>query len=191
MAWTLPRGAQAFVFPENMGESLCIDETAPSNGELYTVVTNRAPRGGKGTIIAIIKGVSAGTVIETLMRIDEDNRLMVKELTMDMSNSMRLIAIHSSPNAIRTIAAFIYRNWPVTPCSRCASPTDGMQSKLRRTPWRRPNTYDWHTPPSFLQTVIRQGCCLHAVDTCFSSLHTDGRKARDKELKCSLRYTRI
>ena len=23
-------------FPENMGESICIDETAPSNGELYT-----------------------------------------------------------------------------------------------------------------------------------------------------------
>lgn len=30
------------VFPENMGECICIDETAPSNGELYTVVTNRA-----------------------------------------------------------------------------------------------------------------------------------------------------
>ena len=35
------------LFPENIGESLCIDETAPSNGELYTVVTNRAARGGK------------------------------------------------------------------------------------------------------------------------------------------------
>lgn len=94
------------VFPENIGESLCIDETAPSNGELYTVVTNRASRGGKGTIVAIIKGVSADAVIEALMRIDEDKRLMVKEITMDMSNSMRLIARRCFPNAIRTIDRF-------------------------------------------------------------------------------------
>lgn len=56
---------------ENMVEYLCIDETASSNGELYTVVTNRVSHVGKGTLVAIIKGVSAGTVIETLMRIDE------------------------------------------------------------------------------------------------------------------------
>ena len=30
------------VFPENIGESICIDETAPSNGELYTIVSNRS-----------------------------------------------------------------------------------------------------------------------------------------------------
>ncbi len=41
------------LFPENIGESLCIDETAPSNGELYTIVTNRASRGLKGTLVAI------------------------------------------------------------------------------------------------------------------------------------------
>ena len=30
--------------------SLCIDETSLSCGELYTVVTNRAGRGGRGTL---------------------------------------------------------------------------------------------------------------------------------------------
>lgn len=94
------------VFPENMGESICIDETAPSNGELYTVVSNRASHGGRGTIIAMVKGVMADTVIEALMRIDEGKRLMVKEITMDMSNSMRLIAKRCFPNAIRTIDRF-------------------------------------------------------------------------------------
>lgn len=94
------------VFPDNIGESICIDETAPSNGELYTVVSNRASRGGKGTIIAIVKGVAADIVIEALKRIDEDKRLMVKEITMDMSNSMRLIAKRCFPNAIRTIDCF-------------------------------------------------------------------------------------
>ena len=94
------------VFPENMGESICIDETAPSKGELYTIVSNRASRGGKGTIIAIVKGVAADTVTEALKRIDEEKRLMVKEVTLDMSNSMRLIAQRCFPNAMRTIDRF-------------------------------------------------------------------------------------
>ena len=94
------------VFPENMGESICIDETAPSKGELYTIVSNRASRGGKGTIIAIVKGVAADTVTEALKRIDEEKRLMVKEVTLDMSNSMRLIAQRCFPNAMHTIDRF-------------------------------------------------------------------------------------
>lgn len=102
----LSHAEQWLVFPENIGESICIDETAPSNGELYTLVTNRASRGGKGTIIAIVKGVAADAVIEVLMRIDEDRRMMVKEITMDMSNSMRLIAKRCFPKAIRTIDRF-------------------------------------------------------------------------------------
>ena len=94
------------VFPQNIGESICIDETAPSNGELYTLVTNRAARGGKGTIIAIIQGVSADKVTEALMRIDRSLRESVREITMDMSNSMRLIAKRCFPQAIRTIDRF-------------------------------------------------------------------------------------
>ena len=94
------------VFPENIGESICIDETTPSDGELYTIVSNRSSRGGKGTIIAIVKGVAADVVTEALMRIGEEKRLMVKEITMDMSNSMRLIAKRCFPNAMRTIDRF-------------------------------------------------------------------------------------
>ena len=36
------------VFPENVGERLSVDETSLSNGELYTVVTNKAAKGRKG-----------------------------------------------------------------------------------------------------------------------------------------------
>ena len=102
----LSHAEEWLVFPENLGESLCIDETAPSNGELYTVVTNRASRGGKGSLVAIIRGVSADAVTEALMRIDRDRRLTVREITMDMSNSMRLIARRCFPNAMRTIDRF-------------------------------------------------------------------------------------
>lgn len=94
------------IFPDNIGESICIDETAPSNGELYTLVTNREARGKKGTIIAIVQGVAADKVIEALMRIDESKRNIVREITMDMSNSMRLIAKRCFPKAIRTIDRF-------------------------------------------------------------------------------------
>ena len=105
--WTeLSHAEDWLVFPENIGESICIDETAPSNGELYTVVTNRASRGGKGTLIAIVKGVAADTVTEAIMRISEEKRSVVKEITMDMSNSMHLIAKRYFPKAMRTIDRF-------------------------------------------------------------------------------------
>ena len=39
--------------------SLCIDETSLSCGELYTVVTNRAGRGGRGTLVTMIRGTKS------------------------------------------------------------------------------------------------------------------------------------
>lgn len=38
---------QWLVFADNVGASICIDETALSNGVLYTIVTNRSCRGRK------------------------------------------------------------------------------------------------------------------------------------------------
>jgi hypothetical protein len=35
---------------ENLGKRLSIDETALSNGELYTILTNKAAKGKKETI---------------------------------------------------------------------------------------------------------------------------------------------
>jgi hypothetical protein len=35
------------IFPENLGKRLSIDETALSNGELYTILTNKAAKGRK------------------------------------------------------------------------------------------------------------------------------------------------
>lgn len=35
------------VFPENIGTHLSLDETSLSNGELYTVLTNKAAKGKK------------------------------------------------------------------------------------------------------------------------------------------------
>ena len=94
------------VFPQNIGESICIDETSISDGELYTIITNRASRGRSGSIIAIIQGVRSEDIIQTLRLIPLEQRELVKEITMDFSNGMNLVARRSFPNAIRTIDRF-------------------------------------------------------------------------------------
>lgn len=106
-AWDqLEHADEWLLFPENIGKSLCIDETAPSNGELYTIITNRAARGRKGCLVAIIKGVKSEDIIKVLCMIDEQLRRQVIEVTMDMSNSMNLIVKRCFPQAIRTIDRF-------------------------------------------------------------------------------------
>ena len=57
------------LFPENMGACLSIDETALSYDELYTIVTNKAAKGQKGALVAIIKGTAAETVIKHLVTV--------------------------------------------------------------------------------------------------------------------------
>ena len=47
------------LFPENIGPYLAIDETALSNGELYTIVTNREKHGKKGCLVAVIASTKA------------------------------------------------------------------------------------------------------------------------------------
>ena len=76
------------VFPENVGERLSVDETSLSNGELYTVVTNKAAKGRKGAIVAIVSGTDSGAVLEALERIPMAVRQHVMEVTLDMAGSM-------------------------------------------------------------------------------------------------------
>lgn len=87
------------IFPENLGSSLSIDETALSYDELYTIVTNKAAKGQKGALVAIIKGTAAETVIKHLKRISLSLRRKVKEVTLDMAANMELIAESCFPKA--------------------------------------------------------------------------------------------
>lgn len=52
-----------------MGAYLSIDERAFTNGELYTIVTNKAAKGKKGALIAMVKGTKAENVIRILLKI--------------------------------------------------------------------------------------------------------------------------
>jgi len=82
---------QWLLFPENIGPNLSIDETSLSNGDLYTVLTNKEGKGKKGALVAIIEGTQADNIISVLDRIPEQSRELVAEVTLDMSGSMNKI----------------------------------------------------------------------------------------------------
>jgi transposase len=106
--WDQKEHAQKWlVFPENMGTHISIDETSVSNGELYTIITNKAARGLKGSIIAIVEGVSSEVIIQIIEdHIAEGTLNQVEEVTLDMSDSMRKIVRCCFPKAIRVIDRF-------------------------------------------------------------------------------------
>ena len=76
---------------------MSLDETSLSNGELYTILTNKKANGKKGSIVAIVKGTKAQDVIDVLKKIPIRIRNNVKEVTVDMAGSMNLIAKESFP----------------------------------------------------------------------------------------------
>lgn len=94
------------VFPENIGPNLAIDETSLSNGELYTLVTNRDRHGGKGCLVAVVCGTKAEDVIKALENIPEEKREAVTEITLDLSDSMRKIVRSCFTKAQRVIDRF-------------------------------------------------------------------------------------
>ena len=80
------------LFEDNIGESLSIDETSLSSGEVYTFLTNKAGKGRNGTLVAVVKGTKAEDVIQVVKKIDLSKRKTVKEITLDLSSSMMRIA---------------------------------------------------------------------------------------------------
>ena len=83
---------------KNMGMHLSIDECMYC-GRLYTFVSNKDAHGGRGTLIAIIAGVRAETVLRWLLELPRELREGVLDVSMDSSDSMKLIAETAFPNA--------------------------------------------------------------------------------------------
>ena len=88
-----------------MGEKLSIDESMHQE-DLFTFLSNKDGHGKKGTLIAAIRGTKVSVVVEHLMKIPEDKRLAVKEVTMDYSDSMYSIVTQIFPNADIVIDCF-------------------------------------------------------------------------------------
>lgn len=97
---------QWMIFPKNLGSHLSIDETSLSNGELYTILTNKAGKGKKGTIVAMVEGTHADKIIDVIEGIPENIRKNVNEVTLDMAGSMNKIVRNCFPNASKVIDRF-------------------------------------------------------------------------------------
>lgn len=97
---------QWLLFPANLGSHLSLDETSLSQGELYTILTNKAAKGGKGSMVAIVAGTKAETVIEVLKQLPLSQRNKVAEITLDMAGNMGLIAKKCFPQATQVIDRF-------------------------------------------------------------------------------------
>ena len=85
---------------------MSIDETSLSNGELYTILTNKAAKGKKGAIVAMVAGTKAETVIAIIEKIPLKVRNQVTEITLDMATNMSSIAKKCFPNATCVIDRF-------------------------------------------------------------------------------------
>ena len=69
-AWgQLDHADEYILYPENFGEDMSLDETCLSNGDVYTILTNKAAHGGKGAIAAMVRGVASDTVSAILEKV--------------------------------------------------------------------------------------------------------------------------
>jgi transposase len=95
----LKHAGEWLIFPENIGSNLSLDEVALSQGELFTVLTNKKAKGRKSSIVAIVAGTKSEEVIKHIKKIPEHKRRRVQEITLDMAGSMKLIASKCFPKA--------------------------------------------------------------------------------------------
>ena len=93
------------LLPENMGEHLSIDESSLQD-DLFTFLTNKDGHCRQGTLIAAVRGTKAEEVLSILLKIPEEQRLRVKEVTADLSESMASIVHQAFPNATLTLDCF-------------------------------------------------------------------------------------
>jgi len=98
---------ESFVFPENFGENMAIDETGLIDGELYTIVINKKAKGKKGALAAIIKGTRSSIITGAITnKVSFDRLVKIKEMTLDLANSMDWIVRQIAPNGLHTYDRF-------------------------------------------------------------------------------------
>jgi transposase len=101
----LEHASDWMLLPQNCGVRLSIDESSFCH-DLFTILSNKDGHGGKGTIIAMVRGTKASDVIKILLNLPEEKRLAVTEVTMDFSDSMEAIVRKVFPNATIVIDCF-------------------------------------------------------------------------------------
>ena len=111
MTWDQLEHAEDWVlFPENIGEYLSLDEVCLSQGELYTVLTNKEAKGKKGALLAMVKGTVSEKVISILEQMPIRIRKKVKEVTLDLAPTMERIARRTFPYA-KLVSGIATKKW--------------------------------------------------------------------------------
>lgn len=87
------------LFPNNFGSDMSLDETCLSNGEVYTILTNKAAHGGRGVLAAMVRGVASDTVSAILKKVPRELRRGVRTVTTDLSSAMMLTVRTVFPKA--------------------------------------------------------------------------------------------
>ena len=95
----LEHAEEYILFPENLGTDMSLDETCLSNGDVYTILTNKAAHGGKGALAAMIRGVATDVVSAVLKKMPLGRRLKVNTVTTDLSSAMILTVRKTFPRA--------------------------------------------------------------------------------------------
>ena len=67
----LDHADEYILYPENFGEDMSLDETCLSNGDVYTILTNKDAHGGKGALAAMVRGVASDTVSAILRKVPD------------------------------------------------------------------------------------------------------------------------
>lgn len=116
--------AEWMILPQNIGPKLCIDETSLCE-DLVTFVSNKDGHCKKGTIVAAVKGTRVEDVTAALLRIPEEERLKVEEVTLDMSECMAAIVKIAFPNATLVLDCFHV-------LKRCNDATEELRLKYKR-----------------------------------------------------------
>lgn len=174
------------LFTENMGPHLAIDETSLSNGELYTFVTNRDRHAGERSLVAVVSGTKSEDVIRVLKQVDEEERMKVEEVTLDLSDSMRRIVAIAFPKAQRVIDRFHIQKMACEAVQESAWHTAGTHCSRPTTKWKSAGFLASHTTRSISQTGTHGPNCSSGAATSCSNQQTNGRKDKRKGRKsCS------
>lgn len=87
--WEQKSHAEEYLlYPQNVGTKISIDEVALTQGELYTIVTNKSAKGKKGSLVAIIEGTRTEDITSVLDLIQPQARQKIEEVTLDMAKNM-------------------------------------------------------------------------------------------------------
>ncbi len=179
-SWEQPGHADEWLlFPDNIGPRLAIDESPLSNGELYTFVTNRDAGTRECSLVAVVAGTKSEDVTDVLQRIDEEQRYAVKEVTLDLSYSMRKIVRTAFPKADRVIDRFHVRKLSCDAVQELRIEHRWVPYGRQVARWRRRNCAARTMSRIGMRMATPARNCLYAHAACLSNPLANGLADRN------------